>query len=204
MLANMINTQSVAYYAAAAKLSEFWYAFPILIANAYNASIIERRKAGNPQMNDLLIKMLSGFVAAALLISIFVYFLSADIINLIYGKAYASSSEILSIHIFASVFIFQRAVLSKWLIITNQLKFSLITHGLGAVINVLLNLVLIPAFQGLGAAWATLISYAFASYFALFFHTNTRPFAFLMTKAMLQWPKILIYSALPTKHHAQH
>jgi O-antigen/teichoic acid export membrane protein len=202
MLANLVSTESVAYYAAAAKLSEFWYAFPILVANAYNASIIERRKAGAKKMNELLTLMLSAFIAASLLISICLYFLSADIIRLIYGEAYAASSAILSVHIFASIFIFQRAILSKWLIITNQLKFSLITHGIGAVINVLLNIILIPKYQGIGAAWATLISYAFASYFALFFSAKTRPFAFLMTKAMLQWPKNLIAVTLPKKQNA--
>ncbi len=204
MLANLISTESVAYYAAAAKLSEFWYAFPILIANAYNASLIERRKLGTKQMNDMLMTMLSAFVAAGLLISLCIYFLSADIIQLIYGDAYSASSAILSVHIFASIFIFQRALFSKWLIITNHLQFSLITHGIGAVINVLLNLILIPKYQGLGAAWATLISYAFASYFALFFSVKTRPFAHLMTQAMLQWPKILITLALSKTQNAKH
>jgi Na+-driven multidrug efflux pump len=61
-----------------------------------------------------------------------------------------------------------RALLSKWLIIEHLLKYSLVTQASGAILNVLLNFLLIPAYHGVGAAFATLISYAAASYFALF------------------------------------
>ena len=190
MLANMIGNQEVAYYAAAAKLSEFWYAFPILIANAYHPKLIEQRKRGNAQLNLFIKNMLSALIAAALIISLITLGLSDVIIALVYGDQYAASSTILSIHIFASIFIFQRAIFSKWLIMNNLLPYSLMTHGLGALINILLNYLLIPQYQGIGAAWATLISYATASFVALFFSVKTRPFAFIMVKAMLQWPAL--------------
>jgi len=190
MLANMVGTQEVAFYAAAAKLSEFWYAFPILIANAYHPKLIEHRKLGHSRLNLLIKNMLVALVAAAVLISLITLGLSDVIIALIYGDQYAASSTILSIHIFASIFIFQRAIFSKCIIMNNLLPYSLMTHGLGALINILLNYFLIPHYQGIGAAWATLISYATASFIALFFSKKTRPFAYIMTKAMLQWPAI--------------
>jgi len=48
---------------------------------------------------------------------------------------------------------------------------------------VLLNLLLIPHYGGEGAAMATLISYAMASYAALLVHSKTRPVFFMMTKS---------------------
>ncbi|WP_286265507.1 flippase [Thalassotalea atypica] len=192
MLANLVSTEEVAYYAAAAKLSEFWYIFPILIANAYNPSIITKRKLGTKAMNGFLLYLLALFIITALVISFATLILSEPIIALVYGDNYLPSAAILSVHIFASIFIFQRALFSKWLIINNHLKYSLYTHGLGAVCNVLLNIFLIPKYGGLGAAWATLLSYIVASYISLFLYQKTRPFAFLMTKAMLQWPQIIV------------
>jgi len=63
--------------------------------------------------------------------------------------------------------------------------FSLITQGFGALANVGLNLLLIPHYAGYGAAIATLLSYAVASYFALFFYKKSRPVFWMMSYAML-------------------
>ena len=57
-----------------------------------------------------------------------------------------------------------RAALSRWILIENALNFSLLTQGLGALSNVVLNYILIPVYGGQGAAWATLVSYAIASF----------------------------------------
>ena len=80
------------------------------------------------------------------------------------------SANILSIHIFATLFIFQRAILSKWLIIESYYKFSLMSHGAGAISNIILNLLLIPTYGGIGAALATLFSYMIASFLSLGIH----------------------------------
>ena len=63
---------------------------------------------------------------------------------------------------------------------------------MGAIVNVLLNLILIPNYGGLGAAWASLIAYTAASYLSLFLSKKTLPFALQMTKAMCLWPTFII------------
>jgi O-antigen/teichoic acid export membrane protein len=78
-----------------------------------------------------------------------------------------------------------RAVLSRWLLVEDLVRFSLVTHAAGAVLNVALNLVLIPRYGGLGAAAATVASYATASWGALFFATRTRPIGIMMAKSLL-------------------
>ena len=77
-----------------------------------------------------------------------------------------------------------RALLSKWLIAERLLKFSLLTQGIGAVSNVILNYIWIPQFGILGAAWATIISYAFSSYVVLWFHHKTLVMAQIMTRVI--------------------
>jgi len=191
MIGYFQNAEQVAYYAAAAKLSEFWYVFPVLIANAFNAKLIKLKQTGNEVYQDFLLQILSVMVAAALIISILMTILASPIIQLIYGADYQTSAAILSIHIFATLFIFQRAILSKWLIIEANYKFSLYSHGAGAVSNIGLNLLLIPLYGGIGAAWATLFSYIIASFLSLLFTKQTREFMKLMITAMITWPLIL-------------
>ena len=64
--------------------------------------------------------------------------------------------------------------LPPYLLITEQEPLSLMSHAIGAALNVGLNLYLIPTMGIVGAAWATLISYAYASFFFLFMAKSTR------------------------------
>ena len=92
-----------------------------------------------------------------------------------------------------------REVFSKWLLIENFLEFSIITQGIGAISNVALNIWLIPIYGIKGAAFATLISYSFASYFSLFIFKKTRPIFFMMTKAIFVLRKPWISKIIFTK-----
>ena len=120
-----------------------------------------------------------------MLIALMVTMLAPWLVPLIFGADYDASTPILVIHTWASVFIFMRAALSRWILIENALYFSLLTQGLGALSNVGLNYMLIPFYGGKGAAWATLISYAIASFFAVAIYRRTRPVFWLMLKSLL-------------------
>ncbi|AQP99408.1 hypothetical protein B0W48_06085 [Pseudoalteromonas aliena] len=191
MLANLVDTRAVAYYAAAAKLSEMWYVFPVLIANAFSAQLSQLKFNNDLKYHLMLQQLIATLTLSALILSIITYFIAPSLIALIYGSEYSSSATILSIHIFASIFIFQRAILSKWLIIENLYKYSLVSSLFGAVTNIALNAILIPQYAGVGAAWATVISYMVASYGFLFFHSKTKRYAQILHLAVLNFPTLL-------------
>lgn len=191
MLGHIYGMEEVAIYAAAVRLSEFWYVFPVLIANAYYPEILKRQKESPKNLELFISKILGRLFSFALLLS-FISAIFADwlVVN-IYDETYLASGQILSIHIFATCFIFQRAFYSKWLISNNLFKYSLYSQGVGALINIMLNIFLIPNYGAVGAAWGTVISYTCASYFSLFLSTKTKPFAKMMTKAMLTCPLVI-------------
>ena len=101
----------------------------------------------------------------------------------------------MAIHIWASIFIFWGQILSKWLVNERLLVFSPIRHGVGAVINITLNLFLIPVYGGIGAAIATVISYAVASYLACFLYPKTRIAGKMMTLAII-FPIRILYKRM--------
>ena len=130
-------------------------------------------------------QLFDALLLLGLAVAVIMTFAATWIITTFFGPDYASSAPIMIIHIWAAIFIFMRAAFSKWILIENVLVFSLITQGLGALANILLNLFLIPSFGGIGAAYATLISYATASFVALFFYSRTRPVFWQMVWALL-------------------
>jgi PST family polysaccharide transporter len=107
------------------------------------------------------------------------------VIPVLFGEAYRDSALLLSIHVWAGAFVFMRALVSKWLIAEHLLKFSLISHGLGSVINITANYLLIPSFGGVGAAYATVLSYAVASYLTFWLHPSTIPIAKIMSRSLI-------------------
>ena len=175
---------SVGIYAVAAQLSEALYFVPVAIVTSFFPKMIRMREQGKEVFDKRFQQLLDLLFMLALAVAITMTLAAEFIIALFFGDHYLESSEILVIHVWAALFIFMRAAFSKWILIENVLVFSLITQGIGALVNVVLNLILIPRFGAVGAAYATLVSYAFASFFSLFFYSKTRPVFFMMLKSM--------------------
>jgi len=185
MLGQMTSNTEVGIYSVAVRFSEVWYFIPNLIVASYFPSLLKTREKNYQKYNLRLQRIYDLLMLGALSLSICMTFVSSPLINLLYGQSYENSAIILSIHIWASIFIFMRALLSKWLIAEDLYIFSFVTHTSGAIVNFILNLFLIPHFGGIGAAIATVISYAFASYVSLFFHNKTFVSGKMMTLALL-------------------
>lgn len=178
------GSDSVGIYAVAAQLSEAWYFVPVAIVTSFFPKLIKLREQSQKEFDKRFQQLLDFLLVLALGVAIVMTVASEPIIALFFGEHYLKSSEILVIHVWASLFIFMRAAFSRWILIENVLVFSLITQGTGAVINVVLNYFLIPKFGVYGAAYATLGSYAFASFFSLLLYKKTRPIFFMMFKSL--------------------
>lgn len=184
MLKWLVGTEEVGIYAVAATLSESWYFVPAAIVASFFPKLIKIKEENHALYHHRLQQLFDFLFAIALGVAVFVTFVAQPVILNLFGESYAGAVPILVVHIWAALFIFMRAVFSKWILIENMLIFSLITQGFGALANILLNLWLIPEFGGLGAAYATLIAYATASYFALLLNSKTRVVFIMMTKAI--------------------
>ncbi len=93
-------------------------------------------------------------------------FLSGTVITMLFGSGYAEAGNVLAIHIWASLFVFMGVGASSWFVAEGLTHFSMYRSLMGAITNILLNLFLIPHFAEIGAAIATVISYAYGSVFA--------------------------------------
>lgn len=84
------------------------------------------------------------------------------------GPAFRSGMDVVPILLMANLFLGVFFNLSIWYKLTNKTKFGAYLTGLGAVITLTLNFLLIPVMGFMGSAWATLACYAtmmVASYF---------------------------------------
>ena len=192
MLGKMIGSKGVGDYTAALRISEIWYMFPMLIVTSVFPKILEAKKVSIKKFNIKVKLMFDILVNFSILISIIITFFSSKIIYYLYGSNFASSSPILKIHIWASVFVFMGVASSKLYTTDNLQKISMYRTLSGAILNIILNLFLIPKYQGVGAAWATVISYSFVAYFLDFFSLKTRYLFYIKTKSLFTFPNIIL------------
>lgn len=178
------GSEAVGIYAIAAQLSEAWYFVPGAIVTSFFPKLIKLKEENPARFERRLQQLFDLLFILALGVAIVMTLLSEWLITLFFGYHYIDSASVFVIHIWAAIFIFMRAAFSKWILIENALIFSLITQGAGALVNVVLNYFLIPRFGAQGAAYATLISYALASFFSLLICSKTRPIFIMMLKSI--------------------
>ena len=173
MLGTMLEKEEVGLYSAAVRISEIFYFIPSMVSATLLPAIIRSSQRGGSEMNER-IQALVDLLAVYSIVSVaFLFFAASLLINILFGAEYSEASLILQIHAFALFFISAGTSVSKMLIAENRTIFILIATCLGTVINVSMNLYLIPHYAGIGAAIATIVSYAFSSYIACLFWKPT-------------------------------
>ena len=185
MLGQIAGDEAVGVYSTAVRLSETWYFIPIAIAISVFPALIKAKSRGEEIYYARLQQLYDFLAGLGLAVAVFFTFASDKVIVLIFGAEYAAAGPILSVHIWAGVFVFLKVAMSRWLLNEGRLNFLFISNGLGAAVNIALNLFLIPRYGGMGAAVATVISYAFAGLFACFLYRPARRNGWMMIKALL-------------------
>jgi len=136
------------------------------------------------QLYDL-VSFLSIFLAAV--VTVF----SHRIVTFLYGGDYAAASPILTIYVWSGVSTFLGIASSQYLTAENFTKISLYRTLIGMVLNVFLNLLLIPGYGITGSALATLISYTASTFSVAFFPVSRRQF-WMMLKSLM-FPRLVLH-----------
>lgn len=184
MLGYMRGSVDVGLYAAAVRISEVWYFIPVFLAQS-SFPVIVRSKEENKGIYRRRLQNLFSFSC------VFSYFMilplmlfSHFIVVALFGPAYAASGKVVAMHVWAGLFVSLGVVQSSWLVSEGLTKLSLYRTVLGAVVNVILNLLLIPLFGIMGAAVATVASYALAAMFSNLLFKVTRPIFKMQLKGL--------------------
>jgi O-antigen/teichoic acid export membrane protein len=164
MIQEMIGSEAVGQYAAATRLSEAWYFIPMVVASSLFPAIINAKKQSEELYYARLQKLYDLMVWMAIAIALPMTFLSDWLINLLYGEQYSQAGTVLMIHIWTGVFVFLGVAFGKFLTTQNWTKKSFYRTLLGAILNIILNFILIPKYGINGAAIATLLGQFIANY----------------------------------------
>lgn len=175
MLQEMINNEAVGIYAAATKLSEGWYFIGGILTAAMAPTIYRYKLENEFKYFDTLKQIAAYLLLIGALILGFMLLFSEYLVNIIYGQQYQGAAEILQVHVWAIFFVYLGCVQGIYWVAEGLQKVFLFQTLLSAILNIVLNLYLIPMYSGLGAAWATLISYGIPIVLMPYFFRAGRP-----------------------------
>ena len=185
MIKEMLGERDVGLFSAAVRLSEVWYFIPVIISTSLFPSIVNAKKISDKLYDTRLRHLYTFMIWLAIMIALPMTFLSNWLVTLLYGEAYREAGQILMIHIWAGVFVFMGVASSKWFISEGLQRHLTINTVAGAIMNILLNIFLIPKYGIYGAAIATVMSQALASYIMNILFKRTRLNFFRLTRSVV-------------------
>ena len=184
MIKEMLGEYEVGIYSAAIKLGEAFYFIPMFITLSLLPAIVKAQQQSEELYKQRLQRLYTLMFWLAFAVALPMSFLSDRLVDLLFSARYLEAGQILKVHAWASIFVFWGVASQRWLLVENLNKLALIITASGAALNLLLNYKLIPVYGVMGAAYATLISYAFAGYFIYFMFAKTRENFYIMSNSI--------------------
>ncbi|NLW01186.1 MAG: flippase, partial [Clostridiales bacterium] len=189
MIGQMLSDTDVGLYTTAVTICGMWIFIPLAIINSYRPLILEHKKNGQEKLYLLRLKQLySVIIWLCLGISFLIFIFSGFIIRILYGEAYIGSIGVLRTAIWFETFSVIGTARGIWILAENMNKYVKYYLMIGAGVNLILNLVMIPVMGITGAAIATLITQITTSIIAPLFFRETRVHSKIVFEAFtLKW-----------------
>lgn len=163
ILGYLTNKTEVGYFESANKIS----ILPSVVVNSLGTVML-------PRISNMIAegkkKIVYRYLERSQIFSVFLtipmmFGLSAvvkEFVPFFYGKGFYKCEILIPIIVSTTIFVtWGNVVRTQYLIPYKKDKEYLITAGSGAIINIILNFLLIPSFKSIGAAWGLLISEIF-------------------------------------------
>lgn len=187
MLGQMVNDEAVGIYSAAVKISEVWYFIPVAIVASVFPSLLETKKTSESMYYARVQKLYDLMTFIALCVALPMTVLSKPMIELLYGMEYVASGAVLAIHVWGGLFVAMGAARGKWLIAEGLQYMTYWYVGMGMVVNIVGNYLLIPSYGVIGAALVTLFSQAVVAIAAPALYSKTRISTKMLLMSLHPW-----------------
>ena len=162
MLGMMSSMDEVGYYESSNKLTSI----PAMAITSLGTVMLPRMSnlIANGRHKEARMYIQKSLIVSALLSSSMAFGLSAVASNFVpffYGKGFEECISIISILVLSSIFIsWANVIRTQYLIPNKKDSIYIVSVFLGAFVNVVVNLLLIPRFQAMGAAIGTFLAEA--------------------------------------------
>lgn len=186
MLKHMLDESSVGLYSLATSLCSFWTFVLVAIIDSIYPTIIQLyadKKYAQFEKKNRQLYAIVIYVSA--FVGIMILLFGDWAIALLYGQEYIGAAAPLKVVAWYTIFSYLGVARNAWIVCENKQKYLKYMYFGAAVLNILLNLIMIPTWGAVGAAVASLITQVFTSVAIPYMIPAMRPNAKLMTEAFM-------------------
>ncbi|WP_249554538.1 flippase [Shewanella sp. 10B] len=158
MIKEMLGDVELGVYAAVLPLAMLWTFIPMTLSVSLAPMVAKAKQQSQQAYWTCLSNIFRGFALLGWLICLPIFFLSQYVVDFLFGTAYASGAMVLSIVIFANLFINMGIAQSLWILNEGKSKLSLYKTFVGALVCLIANLLLIPELGIAGAAVSAVLA----------------------------------------------
>ncbi|HUI44936.1 MAG TPA: flippase [Nitrospirota bacterium] len=188
MLGEMVSNEEVGIYSAAVRVAEAWYFVPMAVFSSVYPSVVEAKTMSDDLFYERLQRLYKFMAFIGYAVAVPASLLSGFLINILYGARYHRAGAMLAVLVWAGLFVSIGVARSSFLMSMNWTKLHFMTVLMGSLLNVVLNLALIPLYGGMGASIASCAAYWLAAHGSCFLYRPLRKTGLMLTKALI-YPK---------------
>ena len=163
MLKQILNETETGYYSAAITCVGVTAFIFQAIIDSFRPEILEAKKKKSKNYESDVSMLYCVITYLALIQCVVMTVCAKPIVLLLYGSKYINSITPLQIAVWFSTFSYYGAVRNIWILAENKQRYLWIINLSGAILNVVLNAILIPFFGASGAASASLVTQVFTN-----------------------------------------
>jgi len=160
---------AIGLYSAAYRLSEISTIIPAIFMSSVFPVMSRYHEDSRSSFVGIYGKLVKYLLYLALPMALIVTLLARPIVNLIYGSEFSGSVFALQILIWAAAIMYVTMVQSNTIITANKQMFSFKVTIVAAILNIILNLIVIPKYSYIGASATTVATEAFGLFVGIFF-----------------------------------
>ncbi len=164
MIKNMLGSEQLGLYAAMTRIYEGWVIVPVILCASLLPAIIKSKSLLREEYEKRLSLLFSLVFWASIGAAVITTFFSEVIVKFTFGVEYVQASSVFVIIMWSAAFAALGSVTLRYFVAESMEKKIAIRTIIALIINIFLNLVLIPIYGIEGAAIATLVCLIVANY----------------------------------------
>ena len=185
LLGKLVDETNVGYYGVAIMLCNAWPFVLSAIIDTANPIIIGIHKSDKETFYKRVKQLYCAIFYISMFVSVVVFFIGDYLIYFLYGEQYLPAIIPLKIYSLSTAFSYLGVARTAWMQCENKTKYELHISIFGAIVNIILNYIMIKKYGINGAAITAVITQFLCNFVFLFVMKDTRENAKLILDAIL-------------------
>ena len=185
MLKQMMSNETVGYYSTATAVCAMWTFVLSAIIDSMYPTIVKAFKTDKEEFDRKNRQLYAIVFYVTVFVSLGFVVFGNLIIRILYGQAFMPAVAPLKVVTWYTAFSYFGVARAAWMVCNDKQKYLKYMYIFAAILNIGLNLIFIPVWGAVGAAFASLVTQMFTSIVLPYCIKDLRPNAKLMLEAII-------------------